>query len=69
LDMDMDMVMARGVPLMVMDLELPPLRTATTCGDTRLLLDMESARATPATLDPPSPSPSSTLELLPLKSE
>merc|ERR1711962_389778 len=64
--MVLDMDMERGAS---MELELlPPWRTATTCGVIRLLLVMESISLTLA-VDPLSPSPSSTLELLPLKLE
>merc|ERR1719309_1731974 len=64
--MVLDMDMARGAS---MELELlQPWRTATTCGVIRLLLVMESISLTLA-VDPLSPSPSSTLELLPLKLE
>jgi len=48
LDMDMDMVMARGA---MESMALPLMRTRTTCGATRLPLDTTLARATPELLD------------------
>merc|ERR1719244_1603335 len=43
--------MAKGVLMPLMDMVLPPLRTRTTFGATRLPLDTTLARATPAPLD------------------
>merc|ERR1711862_49694 len=43
--------MARGVLMPLMDMVLPPMRTRTTCGATRLPLDTTLARATLELLD------------------
>merc|ERR1712180_495182 len=48
---DFSLDMARGVLIPLMDMALPPMRTRTTCGATRLPLGTTLARATPEPLD------------------